>query len=103
MPVQREGGFGDWGREKVQGCFPEGDLVLVLCVEGFYFSLAGRHLRGGPGEGFSRIFISFPGVPFQGSGLHSFVSSRAGGHLSLQLVLLSTTWFCCFSGHGTNI
>ena len=31
------------------------------------------------GEGFSSIVISSPGAPFQGPGLHSLVSDRAGG------------------------
>ena len=31
------------------------------------------------GEDFSRIFISSPGVPFQGHGLARLVIARAGG------------------------
>ena len=48
--------------------------------EGFYLFLAGGNVRGGfSGKGFSRLFISSPGVPFQGHGLHPLVSSRVGG------------------------
>ena len=43
------------------GGSPEGEVCWVLCLQAF-ISLAGGNLRGVSGEGFSRIFISFPGV-----------------------------------------
>ena len=47
----------------------------TLRVKGFQ----GRDLRGDPRGGLNRIFISFPGVSFQGHG-HRFVGAREGGH-----------------------
>ena len=37
-------------------------------------------LGEGPGEDLSKIFLSFPGVSFQGHSLHRLVGTRAGGH-----------------------
>ena len=59
-------------------------------------------LREVLGEDLNRILISFPGVSFQGHGLHQLVSSQAGSHRSMQRVLMSAMallfWFCYFSG-----
>ena len=47
------------------------------------------------GEGFSGIFISSPGLPFQGPGLHRLVSSWAtavGPGMAHLLLLLFWAW-----------
>ena len=67
---------------------------LFPCLEAFISVLKAGIL----GEGFSRISISSPGVPFQGRGLHWLVHAVAESHQSLQWVLASPICFCCFSG-----
>ena len=42
----------------------------VLCLEAFLSFLQAGILGEVPGEAFSRIFVSSPGVPFQDHGLH---------------------------------
>lgn len=43
-----------------------------------------------PGEDLKKIFSSFPGVSFQGVGLHGLIGRcQAGGHYPMQLVLRS--------------
>ena len=62
------------GEEEVKGmgvgCSPEGELSWVLCLEAFNSFLQAEILGEVSGEVFSRIFISSPGVPVQGHGLH---------------------------------
>ena len=53
------------------------------------------------GQGFSRIRMSSPSMPFEG--VVSSDGSAAPGHLCLQLVLASPTWFCCCSGPGAEL
>ena len=68
-----------WGRGRVkERCrhAPQRERTgWVLCLGGFLSLLLGRILEEVSGEGFSRIFISrifisFPGVPFQGHGFY---------------------------------
>ena len=54
-----------------------------------------------------RMFISFPGVPFQGRGLHFLVSTRAGRAdgsvwLLLKSAMALLVRFCCFPGPGAE-
>ena len=53
------------------------------------------------GQGFSRIRMSSPSMPFEG--VVPSDGSAAPGHLYLQLVLASPTWFCCCSGPGAEL
>ena len=69
--VGRVGGSGAGGKGNGTGCFPEGvNRGWVLCLEAFFSLLQAGILGEVSGEGFSRIFISSPGVSFQGHGLH---------------------------------
>ena len=45
-------------------------LALVICSEGFISLLQVGFLGEASGEDLNRIFISFPGVSFQGCGLY---------------------------------
>ena len=58
-------------KENGAGHSPEGECTLwVLPLEVFLSLLHMGVLGEVSGESFSRLFISFPGVPFQGHGLH---------------------------------
>ena len=61
------------GRER-RWLLPRGRACRVLCFEAFTSLLQ----VGISGEGFSRKFISFPGTPFQGQGLHSWSVTGQG-------------------------
>ena len=66
MPVGEEVG-GEAGKGNGIGLLPRGG---ALCLEAFFSLLQVGLLGEVSGEGFSRICISFPGVLFQGHGLH---------------------------------
>ena len=69
--------WGFWGKEEKEerkgngtGSSPEGEPVhWVLCLEAFISLLQVEVLGEVSGEGFSRMFINFPGVLFQGRSL----------------------------------
>ena len=67
MPVGEEARDKE-GKGNGMGCSP---LHWVLCLEFYSLSLFQAGILGEVlGEGFSRIFISFPGVLFQGHGFY---------------------------------
>lgn len=57
----------------------------ILFVKGFYLFPEAGILGEFSGENLSRIFVSFPSVSFQGSGLFRWVGARVEGHWSLHL------------------
>ena len=67
------------GEGKGMGCSPEGEPCWVLCLEAFILLLQAGILGEASGdECFSRTFISSPGAPFWGRGLHRLVSDSSG-------------------------
>ena len=60
------------GKGSGVGCSPEGESStgVVLCLQAFSSLLQAGILGEVSGEGFSSIFISSQGLPFQGPGLH---------------------------------
>ena len=58
------------GREWREHVPQSESMQWALCLEGFVSRLQAGVLVGVTREGFSRIFISFPDVFFQGRGLH---------------------------------
>ena len=70
-----------WGKKERNGekkkgkgtgsCSPEGEHICWdLYLEAFISFLKAGILGEASGKGFSRIFISSPGVPYQDHGLH---------------------------------
>ena len=82
------------------GCSPDGDHAChILCLKAFISLLQAGILREAAGEGFSRIFISSPGVPFRvmvsidwsAPGQGSLVIAAGPGIAHLVLLLF---WAC---------
>ena len=71
MPVGEKEGKGKGAGVLQGGRVPPGSFLLRV--------LKARSLGEVLGEDLNRIFMSFPGVPLQGPGLHWLVSARAGG------------------------
>ena len=95
-----------WGKKKGKGnaqvCSQEGEYLWGdLCLESFYFSLAGGNLRGGLSGGFQQNIHQFSRCVLSGSwspplGQHQGRGSlvTAGGSGATHLVLLL---FCVWS------
>ena len=59
-----------------------------------------------PGDDLNRVFISFPSVSPQGRGLMVGCCQGRGSLFNAsgpKVSMKSPVWFCCFSGHGTEI
>lgn len=69
----------------------------VLCLEGFYLSLASGNLRGCLKGGFQQNIHQLSRCALSGSWPLRIGQQQSWGHWSLQLVLESSPWFCYFS------
>ena len=80
---------GEKEKEDGTGCSPEEELThWVFCLEAFISLLQARILEEVSGEDFRRLFISSPGVSFQGYDFLWLVCGRAKG-------LSHYSWFWC--------
>ena len=77
-----------WGEGNGPGMLPRGRVCTRSFLMRVFISLLQAETIGEvSAEDLNRIFIIFPGVFFQGYGLHWLVGTRAGGHYLMQLVL----------------
>ena len=84
------------------GCSWEEEWKLGPSSWGFYLSLEGGNLRGRLRGGFQQTSSAFQVCPFRVLASSGCSVPGQGGPSSLQLVLASPTWVCCFPGPGAE-